>query len=113
MIYYQGVAMTDGLNRKNHFFPFSTVVKSYHDVWNKPMPMNLGHDRSKPIGFTKLSGIYIELGKAYVTNEACTTENKEEMEQLKPLRGAAMVSRAPYLHRKTGAVQLIHPGFFL
>ena len=85
MIYYQGVAMTDGLNRKNHFFPFSTVVKSYHDVWNKPMPMNLGHDRSKPIGFTKLSGIYIEPGKAYVTNEACTTENKEEMEQLKPL----------------------------
>ena len=85
MIYYQGVAMTDGLNRKNHFFPFSTVVKSYHDVWNKPMPMNLGHDRSKPIGFTKLSGIYIEPGKAYVANEACTTENKEEMEQLKPL----------------------------
>ena len=82
MIYYQGVAMTDGLNRKNHFFSFNTVIKSYHEAWNKPMPMNLGHDRSKPIGFTKLTGIYIEPGKAYVTNEACAAEKKDEFEQI-------------------------------
>lgn len=82
MIYYQGVAMTDGLNRKNHFYPFSTVMNSYHEAWNNPMPMNLGHDRSKPIGYTKLTGIYLEPGKAYVTNEACAAETKEEMEQI-------------------------------
>lgn len=82
MICYQGVAMTDGLNRKNHFFPFSTVINSYHDSWNRLLPVNIGHDRSKPIGYTKLSGIYIEPRKAYVTNNTYAAENKEEMEQL-------------------------------
>ena len=82
MICYQGIAITDGLNRKNHFLPFSTVSNSYHDTWDKLMPINVGHDRSKPIGFTKLSGIYMEPGKAYVTNEAGISENKEETEHI-------------------------------
>ena len=30
---YQGVAMTDGLNRKNHFIPLSTILKAYRDTW--------------------------------------------------------------------------------
>ena len=55
---YQGVAITDGVNRKNHILPLSTIIKSYRDSWNIAIPMNLGHDRTKPIGYTMLTGIY-------------------------------------------------------
>lgn len=82
---YQGVAITDGLNRKNHFLPLSTILKAYLEVWNRPIPMNLGHDRTKPIGFTKLAGIYMEPGKAYVTNEAAIMETSEEYEMLRKI----------------------------
>ena len=82
MIYYQGVVMTDGINRKEHNFPFDTVVNSYHTSWNQPVPVNLGHDRTKPIGYTMLNGIYIEPQKAYVTNSAFAAETKEEMGEI-------------------------------
>lgn len=55
---YQGVAMTDGINRKNHIFPLSAIIKAYHASWHTALPVNLGHDRTKPIGYTMLTGIY-------------------------------------------------------
>lgn len=79
---YQGVAITDGVNRKNHMLPFSTIIKSYHDSWNSIIPMNLGHDRTKPIGYSMLTGIYMEPGKAYVTNESAIMETKEEHDKM-------------------------------
>lgn len=79
---YQGVAITDGVNRKNHIMPLSTIIKAYRDSWNTTIPMNLGHDRTKPIGFTMLTGVYMEPGKAYVTNESAIMETKEEHEKL-------------------------------
>lgn len=75
---YQGVAITDGLNRKNHFMLLSTILKAYRDAWDRPIPMNIGHDRTKPIGYTKLTGVYMEPGKAYVTNESAIMETSEE-----------------------------------
>ena len=47
---YKGVAITDGKNRKNHIVPLSTLIKAYHESWNKPIPAYLSHDRTKPIG---------------------------------------------------------------
>ncbi len=47
---YQGVAITDGVNRKNHILPLNSIIKAYRDTWNTVIPMNLGHDRTKPIG---------------------------------------------------------------
>lgn len=75
---YYGVAITDGENRKNHIVPLNTLINAYHDSWSKVLPMHLGHDRTKPIGLTKLSGIYVEPGKAYVTNESSIMETAEE-----------------------------------
>lgn len=77
---YQGVAMTDGINRKTHIFPLSAIIKAYHASWHTALPMNLGHDRTKPVGYTMLTGIYMEPGKAYVTNESAIMETKEEYE---------------------------------
>ena len=80
---YQGVAMTDGLNRKKHFIPLSTILKAYRDTWDRMIPMNIGHDRTKPIGYTRLTGVYMEPGKAYVTNEGAIMETSEEHEMLR------------------------------
>lgn len=79
---YQGVAITDGVNRKNHVFPLNTIVNLYRDSWKVVIPMNLGHDRTKPIGYTILAGVYMEPGKAYLTNKSVIMETKEEHKAL-------------------------------
>lgn len=81
----QGVAMTDGLNRKKHFISLSTILKAYRDTWERPIPINIGHDRTKPIGYTKMTGVYMEPGKAYVTNEGAIMETREEHEMLRKM----------------------------
>ena len=43
--------------------------------------MNLGHDRTKPIGYTMLTGIYMEPGKAYDYKIFCE-EHKKELDTL-------------------------------
>lgn len=78
----RGVAITDGVNRKNHIMPLSTLMNAYLDSYKVPMIMNLGHDRSKPIGYTKLNGIYMEPGKAYLVNSSNFPDNDEEQEIL-------------------------------
>lgn len=80
---YQGVAITDGLNRKNHFMPLETLIDAYRESWNTVIPVNLGHDRTKPIGYTKITGIYMEPGKAYATNEVAFTETEDEYDAMR------------------------------
>jgi len=79
----KGVAITDGKNRKNHIIPLYTIINAYHDAWNRSIPMNIGHDRTKPIGVTRMTGIFMEPGKAYVTNESLIMETPEEHKKLK------------------------------
>lgn len=81
----QGVVMTDGLNRKKHFISLSTILKAYRGTWDRLMPINIGHDRTKPIGYTKMTGDYMEPGKAYVTNEGAIMETREEHEMLRKM----------------------------
>ena len=80
---YQGVAITDGVNRKNHILPLETLINAYRDAWSAVIPVNMGHDRTKPIGYTKMTGIYLEPGKAYVTNEVAFMETNEEFEEMR------------------------------
>jgi len=82
---YQGVAITDEVNRKNHVIPLSTIIKAYRDSWDTIIPMNLGHDRTKPIGYTCFTGIYMEPGKAYATNESAIVETDEEREKVRKM----------------------------
>ena len=30
---YQGVAITDGVNRKNHILPLNAIIKAYRDTF--------------------------------------------------------------------------------
>jgi hypothetical protein len=78
----EGIVMTDGLNRKDHFIPFKSMMSAYEEAWEKGGPTNINHDSTKFAGWTYLSRIYMEPGKAYLTNEAYLPENDEEHKQL-------------------------------
>lgn len=85
--------MSDGLNRKNHFFPLETIIKAYEEAWKYGTPSNLNHDSTKFIGWNYITGIYIEPGKAYVTNEMRIPETDEEHD-------AFMKKNIDYLYKK-------------
>lgn len=85
---YNGIAATDGLNRKNHFMPLSALHEGYMKIWRNGVPTNLNHDSTKLMGWTKFTGIYLEPGKAYITNKTMFPEGKEEENELKKLRDA-------------------------
>ena len=82
MLKTRGIVMTDGLNRKNHFIPFETMVNAYDEAWEKGGPTNINHDSTKFAGWTYLSGIYMEPGKAYLTHEVHVPENDYEYRNL-------------------------------
>ena len=49
MLKARGIAMSDGLNRKNHYFSLKSIINAYEDVWEKGTPSkglyyNSGHD---------------------------------------------------------------------
>ena len=75
---FTGVAISDGLNRKNHFLPTESLLNAYVDAWRYGVPTNAGHDSTKFIGWTQLSGMYFEPGKAYVTNRMFMPETDDE-----------------------------------
>lgn len=78
----KGIVMTDGLNRKMHYISVSTILNSYEKNVGIPIIMNMGHDRSKPIGYSSLEGVYFEPGKAYLINSSYLIENKKEQDEL-------------------------------
>lgn len=93
MLITKGIAMTDGLNRKNHFIPLKAILSAYEQTWKYGTPSNLNHDSTKLVGWTFVNGVYMEPGKAYVTNEMRIPENKSEHENL-------VCKNIEYLHRK-------------
>ena len=93
MLTTRGIAMSDGLNRKNHYFPLSSIINAYEDAWKYGTPSNLNHDSTKFIGWNYITGIYMEPGKAYVTNEMRIPETDEEHDAL-------MKKNINYLYRK-------------
>ena len=91
--------MTDGLNRKNHFIPLNAIINAYEETWKHGTPSNLNHDSTKFVGWTFVNGIYMEPGKAYVTNEMRIPENDTEHETL-IRRNMEYLYRKYYLERK-------------
>lgn len=82
MLKSRGIAMSDGLNRKNHFIPLSSIIEAYKQSWRRGTPTNLNHDATKFIGWTFPTGIYIEPGKAYLTNTLYMPEDQDEHDKL-------------------------------
>lgn len=94
-----GIAMTDGVNLKNRFFSLSTILNSYEQIWKIGTPSTLNHDSTRFAGWNFLSGIYMEPGKAYVTNRIYIAENQHEYDQLQK-RNHDYLYKHYYLDRK-------------
>lgn len=90
---YTGVAITDGLNRKNHFLPTESLINAYEDAWRFGVPTNVGHDSTKFIGWTQLSGMYFEPGKSYVTNRLLLPETDEDKKLLQTYSAAYHIEK--------------------
>lgn len=95
----RGIAMTDGLNRKNHQIPLEKIIISYEQNWKIGVPRNLNHDNTNFIGWTFLKGIYIEPGRAYLINTIQTPENDTEYQNLF-YRNSEYLNEKYYVERK-------------
>ena len=79
---YRGIAVREGKNRYDEVFPFKTMIMAYNESDPIGLPSNYNHDSTRMAGWSFLTGIFIEPGKAYLTNELLIPENKEDQEKL-------------------------------
>ena len=93
---YRGIALTDGVNRKDHYLPLKTILNAYGREWVDGVPSNLSHDATRPIGWAYIDGVYLEPGKAYATNEIYIPENEEEQKLVSYKEQTQLI--AHYMH---------------
>lgn len=101
---FQGVTLTDGVNRNNDNIPLSTILDLYKRKWNKAIPMNIGHDSTRPIGYSTLTGLYLEPGKAYLTNNCVISESQEELNQV---LGLVYANQSNFCEQHTEEIELL------
>lgn len=82
MIEFSGVGVTDEVNLYDQRFTLRALYSAYEDIWNEGVPSFFNHDHRKHLGWTKLSGIYLEPHTAYVTNTIYVGENENECKLL-------------------------------
>lgn len=82
MKYSKGITCSDGVNRNQHYFSLESLIKMYSESWDCPVPVGFNHDSSIFLGIGLLSGIYLEPGKAYVTNEVAFADTQDEVDEL-------------------------------
>lgn len=82
MTTFNGIAVTDEINRYNQKFTLNAMYQSYTQQWSELLPCGINHNSEKDIGISKLTGIYIEPGKAYMTNSVSFADSKEEGEKI-------------------------------
>lgn len=99
MLEFTGSAMTDQVNLYNEKFPLPTILSAYEQVWDEGVPSFLNHDHRKHIGWTKLSGIYLEPQTAVLTNTIFVGETDEEKALLQK-KSASHLYQKMYLDRR-------------
>ena len=82
MTTFNGIAVTDEINRYNQKFTLNAMYQSYNQQWSELLPCGINHNSEKDIGISKLTGIYIEPGKAYMTNSVSFADSKAEGEKI-------------------------------
>lgn len=82
MLITRGIAMSDGVNRKNHYIGLSAILNAYEQSWRYGVPSNLNHDSTKFIGWTFFTGIYMEPRKAYVLKSMNLPQSETEKQDM-------------------------------
>ena len=78
MIHLSGIIATDEINRYNEKITLGAMINAYFRQWMDIMPFTYNHDSTKLIGYSKLSGVYIEPRKSLVTNTSYVAENEHD-----------------------------------
>ena len=60
MITFSGIVATDQPNRYNEIFPLQAMFNSYSSQWNDILPSFANHDHTKSIGYSRISGIFLQ-----------------------------------------------------
>ena len=105
MLVTRGIAMSDGINRKNHYIGLPAILNAYEDSWRYGVPSNLNHDSTKFIGWTFFTGIYMEPGKAYALNSMNVPQSDAEKRAMEKMNVCYMYKTA-YLDKKDKFEQL-------
>ena len=83
MITFSGIVATDQPNRYNEIFPLQAMFNSYSSQWNDILPSFANHDHTKSIGYSRISGIFLQPKIAYLLNEMSFGENDEDYSRIK------------------------------
>ena len=78
MVTYGGIGVTDEINRYNEIFTLQAMFHAYEKQWNEIIPSFANHNHKMSIGFSKLTGIFLDSRTAYMTNSMTIGENAEE-----------------------------------
>ena len=82
MLKCSGVALTDQVNRYNERVIPKAILECYSRTWEDKKPVTMNHDRTKPIGWSYLGGIFIEPGIMYQTIKSEVVETQIERNEL-------------------------------
>jgi hypothetical protein len=81
-----GVINSDSVNKKNMKFPIGGLEEALSDKWLEGVPVNIGHDLHKPLGWGRPFGLYLEPGLSRLMGLTYIPENKEEQQIITNVR---------------------------
>lgn len=74
----KGICVTNEVNLYNEKIPEKALVNNYNHQWGQPIPSFANHNHTKAVGYTVLSGLFIEPHLMYVLNSMFIPENEED-----------------------------------
>ena len=78
MIIANGTVANDRVNKYGERLLPEAIFSAYHQQWMDVFPYTVNHDSTRRIGSSRISGIFIEPGATYLTNQMLIPENDAE-----------------------------------
>lgn len=101
-----GIFITDGQARSGEEITIPALEDMLWQSFRKGTPTNISHDIHRPIGWSRVSSLYVSHEMAYVLGKMLIPETEKEAEDV-------MRARAAYLHEKIiGRVNEYYNSFF-
>jgi hypothetical protein len=73
-----GTVANDRVNKYGERLLPEAIFSAYQQQWMDVFPYTVNHDSTRRIGCSRISGIFIEPGATYLTNQMLIPENDEE-----------------------------------
>lgn len=99
MIELFGNMANDKVNRYNERLTTGAIIGVLQKQWDDIVPLNVNHDHTKLMGFTKLHSVFIR-GTTILTNQSFVPENKAEERYLESTCGKQVVDRLISSHKE-------------